>query len=84
MHEKTVPKVRKAARPYVDRSRETAWITEHQAEYAGQWVLLDGNRLIAHGDDPLSFKPIVRAERIETPFIVRVPKETGPSMGGWL
>ena len=80
MHEKTLPKVRKATRPYIDRAREMAWIGEHQAEYAGQWVLLDGDRLIAHGDDPLCFKPIVRAEGIETPFIVHVPKETGPSL----
>lgn len=25
------------------------WIAEHRREYAGQWVALDGTRLIAHG-----------------------------------
>lgn len=25
------------------------WIAEHRSEYAGQWVALDGDRLIAHG-----------------------------------
>ena len=84
MAEKTLPQVRKASRPYIDRSREMAWIAAHQEEYAGQWVFLDGDRLVAYGHDPLPFKEIARAEGIETPFIVHMPKETGPSMGGWL
>ena len=84
MAETTFPRVRKARSPYIDRSREMAWIAAHQEEYAGQWVLLDGDRLIASGDDPLPFKEIARAEGIETPFIVHMPKETGPSMAGWL
>ena len=56
----------------------------HQAEYAGQWVLLEADRLIASGDDPLPFKEIVRAQGIETPFIVHIRKDTGPFTGGWL
>ncbi|MFN0121808.1 MAG: DUF5678 domain-containing protein [Blastocatellia bacterium] len=27
------------------------WISGHGREYAGQWVALDGSRLIAHGPD---------------------------------
>jgi uncharacterized protein DUF5678 len=34
-----------------DRSRETEWLRKHRDEYAGQWVALDGERLIASGDD---------------------------------
>ncbi|HLG14885.1 MAG TPA: hypothetical protein VJH03_10350 [Blastocatellia bacterium] len=84
MSSKTLPEVRKSTRPYIDRSRELAWIAEHREEYAGRWVFLEGDRLIAHGDDPLRFREIARAEGIETPFIVHMRKETGPSMGGWL
>jgi hypothetical protein len=29
--------------------RAIRWIAEHAREYAGQWVALDGDRLIAHG-----------------------------------
>lgn len=29
--------------------RALQWIAEHAREYAGQWVALEGNRLIAHG-----------------------------------
>ena len=84
MEEKTLPQVRKARLPYIDRSREMAWIAEHTHEYAGQWVALDGDRLIAHGDDPIPFKEIARAQGVERPFIVHMQKETGPFLGGWL
>ena len=84
MAEKTLPQVRKARLPYIDRSREMAWIAEHQEEYAGQWVALDGDRLIAHGDDPMLFKEKVRAAGIDRPLLMHIPKETGPFMGGWL
>lgn len=35
--------------PVVDRPRddEFAWLREHGPEYAGQWVALDGARLLA-------------------------------------
>ena len=56
MQEKILPTVSKARLPYIDRSREIAWIAAHEMEYAGEWVVLDGERLIGHGDDP---KPIV-------------------------
>jgi hypothetical protein len=32
-----------------DRSREWEWLAQHRDEYAGQWVALDGNRLLSHG-----------------------------------
>lgn len=32
-----------------DRSKENAWLAKNQADYAGQWLALDGNRLISHG-----------------------------------
>ena len=32
-----------------DRSKEFAWLAKHQTDYAGQWVALDGYRLVSHG-----------------------------------
>jgi hypothetical protein len=84
MAEKTLPQVRKARLPYIDRSREMAWIAEHQEEYAGQWVVLDGDRLIGHGDDPVPIVEKARQEGIDRPLIMHLRKETGPFMGGWL
>lgn len=34
-------------KPVPDSTREMRWIVEHQREYVGQWVALDGDRLIA-------------------------------------
>ena len=35
--------------PVPDSRREVQWLAAHAREYAGQWVALDGDRLIAHG-----------------------------------
>lgn len=32
-----------------DRSKENAWLAIHQAEYAGQWLALNGDQLVSHG-----------------------------------
>ena len=80
----TLPEVRRSTKPHIDRGREMAWVAQHEEEYAGQWVFLDGDRLLAHGSDPLRFKEIARAEGIDTPFIVHLRKEAGPFTGGWL
>lgn len=34
-------------KPMPDSTREMRWLVEHQREYVGQWVALDGDRLIA-------------------------------------
>src|SRR5438874_13045379 len=38
--------------PVSDSKREVQWLAAHAREYAGQWVALDGDKLIAHGPDP--------------------------------
>jgi uncharacterized protein DUF5678 len=84
MTDKTLPRARKVSRPYIDRSRELAWLAEHERNYAGQWVVLEGERLIGHGADPTPFVDEARAEGIECPFVVHCRTWFGPSMGGWL
>jgi hypothetical protein len=84
MSSKTLPEVRKSKLPYIDRSREMAWLEEHEQEYAGQWVLLWGDRLVAHGDDLLPLRDKALAEGIDRPLVVHCRTWFGPVMGGWL
>ena len=62
-----------------------AWIDEHRAEYLGQWVALDGDRLLSHGTDALQVHREAKAAGMVTPFLEQVAeKEEGPYWGGWL
>lgn len=38
-----------------------AWIRQHRKEYGGQWVILDGDRLVAAGNDILALKAAAEA-----------------------
>ncbi len=68
----------------LDCSREMQWLTDHSAEYAGQWVALDGNRLLAHGEVAREVYMAARDIGISLPLIVRVdaPDQQLP-FGGW-
>ena len=80
MAQKTLPKVRKSSRPYIERSREMAWLAAHEREYAGRWVILCGDRLIAHGDDLLPLRDKALAEGIDRPLVVHCRTWFGPLM----
>ena len=58
------------------------WIDEHRAEYLGQWVALEGDRLISHGPDVLQVDAAARAAGIVSPFLEQVLEEK-PFCGGW-
>jgi len=67
----------------IQREREMKWIGEHRHEYAGQWVALDGDRIVAHGFDA---DPVFAAAKAQTtiPFLVRFhPDDALPTVGGW-
>ncbi|MFS8085555.1 MAG: DUF5678 domain-containing protein [Acidobacteriota bacterium] len=66
------------------RAEETDWIDRHRDEYLGQWVALEGDRLIAHGANARQVYLAAREAGITTPFIERVEKRQDAFMGGWL
>lgn len=63
------------ARPEL-RARELAWRRANadrlQREYAGQWLVLEGETIIAHGSDPLSVLREAKTKKINSPYIFRV------------
>ncbi len=58
------------------------WITEHRDEYMGQWVCLDGDRLISSGTDGLEVHRKAKDAGIGAPFLHRLVDESLP-FGGW-
>ncbi|HXG68930.1 MAG TPA: DUF5678 domain-containing protein [Blastocatellia bacterium] len=61
------------------------WIEENRAQYLGQWVALDGDRLISHGPDARQVHNEAKAAGIKIPFVERVTEEDNlPFCGGWL
>src|SRR5262245_24949015 len=65
-------------RPAVDDSRERAWIKEHRHEYAGQWVALDGDRLIAASPNQTEVWAAVKDDGATLPLVCRIPSPDEP------
>jgi hypothetical protein len=64
------PKVKRV--PMIDASRELRWLKEHRREYVGQWVALDGDRLVSHGPDARAVYLAAREAGVEIPFVAHV------------
>lgn len=62
--------------------RALKWIEENKEEYDGQFVLLEGDELIAHGTDAKALYAEARARGIETPLMHLVKAKILP-FGGW-
>jgi hypothetical protein len=64
------------------REREMSWLSQHEAEYAGQWLALDGDRLVSYGTDPHKVFVEAQAQGIANPFMAFAESDE-PAMGGW-
>jgi len=60
------------------------WIKENRARYADQWVVVDGDRLIAANVDGHQAFIGAQAAGIDVPFLVHVlPEDPLPFVAGW-
>ncbi len=83
MTTKVMPEIHRTKHK-VDLTKEYEWLEQHQQKYIGEWVVLDGDRLIGHGVDPIPFVNQARAEGVQSPFMKFIRDESEPFMGGWL
>jgi hypothetical protein len=61
------------------------WLHENREKYLGEWVALDGDRLIASGPTAKEVYSKAKAEGVEIPFVEIVTgRESEPVTGGWL
>lgn len=58
--------------PFNDRAREYQWLKEHRREYIGQWIALEGDQLIAHGDDAKEVFEKADLLGVELPLVLLV------------
>jgi hypothetical protein len=59
------------------------WLDKNSEKYMNQWVCLEGDKLIAHGDDALDIHKKAIEHGIESPFLHHIVKEPEFYMGGW-
>ncbi|CAN5190056.1 hypothetical protein BH20ACI1_BH20ACI1_15830 [soil metagenome] len=62
--------------------RALQWVEKNKEEYDGQFVLLEGDDLIAHGTNPKELYETARNKGIKIPFVKRVKAKELP-FGGW-
>lgn len=66
-----------------ERHEEFRWLAEKSGPYAGQWVALDGSRLVAHGDALATVSEAARAAGVDRPLLTHLPPEGELPFGGW-
>lgn len=70
--------------PSRDRSREMEWIKRHRAQYADQWVVVEGDELIACDPDGHNAFAAAKAAGVAVPFLIHmVPEDPLPFVPGW-
>ena len=66
-------------------AKSLRWLHENRENYLGQWVALDGDRLIASGPTAKEVYSKAKAEGVVIPFVeLVIDQEPVPSSGGWL
>jgi hypothetical protein len=66
-------------------AKSLRWLHENREKYSGQWVALDGDRLIASGPTAKEVYSKAKAEGVAIPFVELVTEqESVPFTGGWL
>jgi hypothetical protein len=62
---------------------EMEWVQNHRAEFAGQWVALDGERLLAYGTNAREVFAAARAFGVPEPLVLKVEAPDALPFGGW-
>lgn len=81
LSQKRLLKVKKVAP--LDFTKEMNWLEKYRTEFSGEWVALDGDRLVSHGLDGLEVYKAARRTGVESPFLVQVELEDELPFGGW-
>ncbi len=67
-----------------DFAKSRDWLRDNAAKYVGKWVVLDGERLVGFGENPVPIVERSRQEGVKIPFVRFIDDNSKPFMGGWL
>jgi predicted DNA-binding antitoxin AbrB/MazE fold protein len=65
------------------RVPEQEWLRLNGPGYAGQWVAVEGDQLVSHGDNAKVVLQQARAQGVQHPLLMQIPKEPPLPFGGW-
>ena len=65
------------------RDQYLTWLKAHREEYGGQYVALDGERLVGSGHTIREAANAASQNGCLQPFLVYVPRPEGEYWGGW-
>ena len=68
--------------PEPDPEPNLSWMAAHKAEHPGQWVALDGDRLIAAGETEREVANAAKSDGAYLPLIVYIPHPEEPTFVG--
>jgi hypothetical protein len=72
-----------SAEPVNERREEMQWFAKKSVPYAGEWVALNGPRLVAHGEKLASVSAAAKAAGVSELFFARIPRDKDIPFGGW-
>ncbi len=84
---KPVPKVRRSPHGKIDLSKEREWVRQNKDKFRGQWVVLDGDRLIGHTASAAEATALFKQARqagVRSPYVKLIPLDDEPIWMGWL
>lgn len=65
--------------PEPDPEPNRRWLAAHKSEYAGKWVALDGDRLIADGETEKEVANAAKTDGAYLPLVVYIPRPDEPA-----
>ena len=74
---------RRVPGPVNHRYAEQEWLRQHENEYRGEWVALQGSELIAHGTCAEGVFETAKKLGFKTPLMHHIQKEPELPFGGW-
>lgn len=83
LEERTAPLSWASPEPVNEQREELEWLAKESAPYAGQWVALDGSRLVAHGAKLATVSTAAKAAGVAEPLFAYVPSDKELPFAGW-